>query len=217
MKIQDMPSKENLEVQDTDLLVIEDIEDTKKITIKDLKEYLMKDEGIENKVKRYINNAIDNIVAALNESKLKIKETSTYLLDVDILDDSGDINFKIKNQETDTYLTKEEIEKLTKSIYDEEGNEIKRELKFYVIIDDIIYKSTNYTLNDSIIVDDNSTTLLVHFDTLEHKTNDISSITKNSIKVFIIDDENNKYKFVIYDSMFNNNVPFTSNITSYSI
>ena len=217
MKIQDMPSKENLEVQDTDLLVIEDIEDTKKITIKDLKEYLMKDEGIENKVKRYINNAIDNIVTALNESKLKIKETITYLLDVDILDDSGDINFKIKNQETDTYLTKEEIGKLTESIYDEEGNEIKRELKFYIIIDDIIYKSTNYTLNDSIIVDDNSTALLVHFDALECKTNDISSITKNSIKVFIIDDENNKYKFVIYDSMFNNNVPFTSNITSYSI
>ena len=77
MKIQDMPSKESLEVQDTDLLVIEDIEDTKKITIKDLKEYLMKDEGIENKVKRYINNAIDNIVTALNESKLKIKETIT--------------------------------------------------------------------------------------------------------------------------------------------
>ena len=29
-----------------------------------------------------------------------------------------------------------------------------------------------------------------------------SSITKNSIKVFIIDDENNKYKFVIYFFIF---------------
>ena len=53
MKINDMIAKTALEIQDTDILVIQDGEDTKQVSIADLKEYLC--ESLSINTKKIIN------------------------------------------------------------------------------------------------------------------------------------------------------------------
>ena len=133
MKIKDMTSKTSLEVQDTDILVIEDAEDTKNITVEEFKKYLGIRSNIEIDTKKLINQTIDNIISSLASAKYVIEEDSitVFMLDVTVENTACDINISVKNNETDTYLTAEEltnlllpeIPKMLRAIEGNENNE----------------------------------------------------------------------------------------------
>ena len=114
MKIKDMTSKTSLEVQDTDILVIEDAEDTKQITVKEFKEYLGIGNNIEIDTKKLINQTIDNIISSLASAKYVIEEgnITVFVLDITIEDIACNMNISVKNSETNTYLTAEELTNL---------------------------------------------------------------------------------------------------------
>lgn len=114
MKIKDMTSKTSLEVQDTDILVIEDAEDTKQITVKEFKEYLGIGNNIEIDTKKLINQTIDNIISSLASAKYVIEEENitVFVLDITIEDIACNMNISVKNSETNTYLTAEELTNL---------------------------------------------------------------------------------------------------------
>lgn len=114
MKIKDMTSKTSLEVQDTDILVIEDAEDTKQITVKEFKEYLGIGNNTEIDTKKLINQTIDNIISSLASAKYVIEEenTTVFVLDITIEDTACNMSISIKNNETDTYLTADELTNL---------------------------------------------------------------------------------------------------------
>ena len=63
MKIKDMTTKTSLEVEDTDLLVIEDGEDTKSITVGEFKKLLnlSSDANVQKTVKTIVNETLDNM------------------------------------------------------------------------------------------------------------------------------------------------------------
>lgn len=133
MKIKDMTSKTSLEVQDTDILVIEDAEDTKNITVEEFKKYLGIGNNIEIDTKKLINQTIDNIISSLASAKYVIEEDNitVFVLDVTVENTTCDINISVKNNETDTYLTAEEltnlllpeIPKILRTIEGNENNE----------------------------------------------------------------------------------------------
>ena len=114
MKIKDMTSKTSLEVQDTDILVIEDAQDTKNITVGEFKKYLGIGNDIEIDTKKLINQTIDNIISSLASAKYVIEEdnTTVFILDVTVEDTACNMSISIKNSETDTYLTAEELTNL---------------------------------------------------------------------------------------------------------
>ena len=114
MKIKDMTSKTSLEVQDTDILVIEDAQDTKNITVGEFKKYLGIGNDIEIDTKKLINQTIDNIISSLASAKYVIEEdnTTVFILDVTVEDTACNMSISIKNSETDIYLTAEELTNL---------------------------------------------------------------------------------------------------------
>ena len=63
MKINDMTAKTSLEIQDTDILVIQDGEDTKQVSVADLRDFL--NTTSDKNVKKLINQTIDNIIVSL--------------------------------------------------------------------------------------------------------------------------------------------------------
>jgi hypothetical protein len=133
MKIKDMTSKTSLEVQDTDILVIEDSEDTKQITVEEFKKYLGIGNNTEIDTKKLINQTIDNIILSLASAKYVIEENNTtvFVLDIIVEDTVCNMSISIKNSETDTYLTAEEITnlllpeipKMIRTIEDEQNTE----------------------------------------------------------------------------------------------
>lgn len=133
MKIKDMTSKTSLEVQDTDILVIEDSEDTKQITVEEFKKYLGIGNNTEIDTKKLINQTIDNIILSLASAKYVIEENNTtvFVLDITVEDTACNMSISIKNNETNTYLTAEEITnlllpeipKMIRTIEDEQNTE----------------------------------------------------------------------------------------------
>ena len=72
MKISDMQTKKSIEVNDNDLLVIEDNEDTKSITVSELKNYMTL--SLIDNPKYLINMTIDNIIDALSKIKFVLPQ-----------------------------------------------------------------------------------------------------------------------------------------------
>ena len=70
MKISNMTAKTSLEIQDTDVLVIEDQEDTKQVSIAALRDFL--NTTYEENTKKLINQTIDNVITLLQEAKYVI-------------------------------------------------------------------------------------------------------------------------------------------------
>ena len=99
MKIKDMTQKTFLEVEDSDLLVIEDAEDTKSITVSDLKKYLASD--YDKNTKRIINQTLDNIIASLSASQYVLEKRKTYRINTWIGSTSGNIQITLKDIDTD--------------------------------------------------------------------------------------------------------------------
>lgn len=108
MKISNMTAKTSLEIQDTDILVIEDGEDTKQVTVAEFKEYLLSS-GITKSTKILINQALETISKAILDAKYTVSEPRRYMMATWIGSTSGNIQIALKDIDNDHWLTDAEI------------------------------------------------------------------------------------------------------------
>lgn len=221
MKINNMTTKTSLEIQDTDVLVIQDGEDTKQVSVGDLKEYFIT-HGVSKNTKILINDMLDNIINSLKSSKYIISELITYKMNTVVSDtEPGYIYVTIKNEASGKWLTAQDIVALL--LPNEEGMLTKR-FVIQALIDDVYVECTSYDIRDAneisnVIPESNIGYIKIHFDGLDQ--NQISGITYDDILITVqsteytivmpIEDMHD-YQFVGDPDLFNNNVPFIQNI-----
>lgn len=219
-KIHNFPEKTALEVEDTDLIPIEDEEDTKKITIKELKEVMrsVNDEVI----KTLINETLDKIADAILASKWEIRQPiiKSYRMNTWIGSASGNIQIALLDEETNKWLTDEEITVL----FDREPETFSIETlinhTYEVPVSwDIRNFNEEHEFAHDInawMSDDDAGFLKIHFDDLTQ--NEISQIIYEDIKIHIDDEINDegivvtKYLFHAARDSFANSVPYESEI-----
>lgn len=221
MKISNLTAKTSLEIQETDILVIEDAEGTKQVTVKEFKEYLMNN-GITKSTKMLINDMMDNVINSLKASKYVISELITHKMNVTINDvASGDIYITLQNVGTEKWLTREEIETLLAP--NEEGFYTKN-FVINVMVADAYVPCTEYSIHDANEINDvtpegNIGYIRAHYEGLTQ--NEIAGITYDDIMITLEDTELtivlpvedvHEYQFVGDPDMFNNNVPYTQSI-----
>lgn len=221
MKISNLTAKTSLEIQETDILVIEDAEGTKQITVKEFREYLMNN-GITKSTKMLINDMMDNVINSLKASKYVISELITHKMNVTINDvASGDVYITLQNVGTEKWLTREEIEALLAP--NEEGFYTKN-FVINVMVADAYVPCTSYSIHDANEINDvtpegNIGYICAHYEGLTQ--NEIAGITYDDIMITLEDTELtivlpiedvHEYQFVGDPDMFNNNVPYTQSI-----
>ena len=221
MKISNLTAKTSLEIDENDVLVIEDKESTKQITVKEFKEYMM-NSGITKSTKMLINEMMDNVISSLAASKYIISELLTYKMNTTIHDaESGNIYITLKSVETDKWLTAEDIRKLL--VPNEEGLYTKN-FVINVLVSDVYVKSSNYSIHDAneeseVIPEGNIGYIKAHFDGLSQ--NEIAGITYDDIMITTEDTEvtivlpiedAHEYEFVGDPDLFNNNVSYVQSI-----
>lgn len=213
-----MTSKTSLEVQDTDLLVIEDEEDTKSITVAAFKQALqLAFEGdIDKKVKVAINETITNIVDALEKCKYTFIETKHFLVNTWIDSASGDIQIAILNT-AGSWLTSEELVAMT--MPDEDGTPthefvieiMTNDVWDAALSENIVIKdfNTEYTNSHEInawMAEENAGFIRVHFDGLSQ--NDIAGIEHDDVRVILPQIEDVEYTIETSEDTFSNAVPY---------
>lgn len=221
MKINNMTAKTSLEIQDTDVLVIQDGEATKQVSVKEFKEHLL-NQGITRSTKELINETLDNVINSLKASKYIISELITYKMNTVINDvASGDIYITLKNINTDKWLTLSDIKNLL--VPNEDGTPTKNFI-INVLVADVYVKNSSYTLHDANEIDDvvpegNIGYIKAHFDGLTQ--NEIAGITYDDIMITLENTEitivlpiedNHEYEFIGDPDLFNNNVSYTQSI-----
>lgn len=221
MKISNLTAKTSLEIDENDVLVIEDKESTKQITVKEFKEYMMNN-GITRSTKMLINEMMDNVINSLAASKYIISELLTYKMNTTIHDaESGNIYITLKSVETDKWLTAEDIRKLL--VPNEEGLYTKN-FVINVLVAETYVKSSSYSIHDAneeseVIPEGNIGYIKAHFDGLTQNEiagityDDIMITTENTEVTIVLPIEDAyEYAFVGDPDLFNNNVPYTQNI-----
>jgi len=220
VKIKDLTSKTSFEVEEDDVLVIEDGEDTKQITVKEFREYLL-GSGVTKTTKMLINEMMDNVINSLQSAKYIISELVTYKMNTTITDVDGDIYITLKSVSTDKWLTAEEIGALL--VPNEEGICTKN-FVINVLVADAYVRSSSYSIHDASEIDEivpegNIGYIKAHFDGLTQ--NEVAGITYDDIMITTEDTEvtivlpiedRHEYEFIGDPEMFNNNVPYTQNI-----
>lgn len=221
MKINNMTSKTSLEIQETDVLVIQDGEDTKQVSVKEFKEYLL-NQGITRSTKMLINDMLDNVINSLKASKYIISELITYKMNTTINDaTSGDIYITLKNVGTDKWLSKEDVQQLL--LPNEEGLFTKN-FVINVLIDEVYVQSSNYSIHDAneidgVVPEGNIGYIKAHFDGLTR--NQIASISYDDIMITTEDtditivlpvEDKHEYEFIGDPELFNNNVSYVQSI-----
>ena len=221
MKINNLTAKTSLEIQETDILVIQDKEDTKQITVKEFKEYLL-NHGVTRSTKKLINEMIDNVINSLQSSKYIISELITYKMNTIINDvESGDIYITLKNIGTNEWLTMKDIENL---LIPNENGLFTKNFVINVLINDEYVKSLTYSIHDAneendIVPKGNIGYIKAHFDGLTQ--NEIAGITYDDIMITTEDTEitivlpiedQHEYKFIGDPDLFNNNVHYVQNL-----
>lgn len=211
-----MSAKTSLEIQDTDVLIIQDGEDTKQVSVGELRDYLVS-RGVSKSTKMLINETLDNVINSLKASKYIISELITYTMNTVINDvESGDIFITLKNATTGKWLTAQDIVNLL--VPNEEGYLTKR-FVIKVMIDDIFRDCVSYDVRDAneisdIIPESNIGYIKAHFDGLTQ--NEIAGITYEDILITVENTEYtivlpiedvHDYEFVGDPGLFNNNVP----------
>lgn len=221
MKIKDMTTKTSLEVQDSDLLVIEDKEDTKSITVAEFKQALKLafSGDIDRAIKVTINDAIDNIVASLQKCKYNFAKVKKYLLSIWIDNDSGEINIGFLDEETNEWLTAESIAEMMQP--DEDGvatlefvikaeiAEVFKEATGHVVLDFNTTYPSSAEVN-SWMAEDNAGFIRAYFTDLTQ--NEIAGILHDDIQVILPDTEETEYVFVTDEDAFSNAVAYTETI-----
>lgn len=221
MKIKDMTTKTSLEVQDEDLLVIEDSEDTKNITVGEFKQYIVTtiQENIKESISKASDNIIDNLITALEGLKKTLPKAKTYMINSWIGSTSGNVQITLKDLSTNQWLTAEEMMQLLN--FNEDGIATK-DIVFRVNIDGIYYTATHYSVMDFNTVhenahevnpylsDSNAGFFKAHFEGLSQ--NDIAGITYDDIEVAIQDDNQFAYTCIVDADSFANSVPYEEQI-----
>ena len=215
MKINDMIAKTALEIQDTDILVIQDGEDTKQVSIADLKEYLC--ESLNINTKKIINQTIDNIIASLQATKYVVSVLRTFMINSWIGSTSGNIQMSIKDIDNDKWLTVDEIIALTNP---NEDGEPQNDFSIKVMVGDVLKNAESYTVKrftaehpsgtNQILEDSDAGFIKAHFEGLTQ--NEIANIKFDNIKIELQETEEYRYIFTTDENSFANAVSYVENI-----
>ncbi len=222
MKLTSLKTKTAIEVTDNDLLVIEDREDTKTITVEQFK--LLMNAYTDVTTKMLFNECIDRVNKALEKAKFTIPISRKYLVNSWIGSTSGNVQITLKDLETNKWLTREELVAL---IMDEEGN-FSGDFKVRLFADDVYNNAQSYQLlsfreyhdrsANEWLYDSDAGFIKASFGTFEQNT--IAAIQSGDIIVSIsprtIKDEEEstekEYQFIFITDpdSFSNGVPFVS-------
>ena len=215
MKINDMIAKTALEIQDTDILVIQDGEDTKQVSVADLKEYLC--ESLSINTKKIINQTIDNIIASLQATKYVVSVLRTFMINSWIGSTSGNIQMSIKDIDNDKWLTVDEIIALTNP---NEDGEPQNDFSIKVMVGDVLKNAESYTVKrftaehpsgtNQVLEDSDAGFIKAHFEGLTQ--NEIANIKFDNIKIELQETEEYRYIFTTDENSFANAVSYVENI-----
>ena len=221
MKISNLTSKTFFEINDTDILIIEDDVDTKKVTVKDLRDYFLNN-GVTRSTKMLINEMMDNVINSLSAAKYVITELMTYKMNTVINDaTSGNIYIALKEVNTNKWLTKEEINKL---LLPNEDGIFTKNFIISAYVNDAYIRAISYVILDAneitdVVPEDNIGYIKAHFEGLTQ--NEIASITYDGIMISVEStevtivlpvEERRDYEFVGDPNLFNNHVPHIQSI-----
>ena len=218
MKISNLTSKTSIEIQDTDVLVIEDAEDTKKITVSEFKEYLLNN-GITKSTKMLINNMMDNVINSLKASKYAISELFTYKMSI-VIHDEKTIHIQLKNMETNKWLSVNGI----KNLLTDTNGESTKAITVNALVDGMYTKSTNYSIHDYHEIDKVVPEGVIGYIETSFSNltkNEIANLTYNDIVLTVEDvefafsipiEDKHEYHFVGDPNMFHNNVSYVQYI-----
>lgn len=204
MKINNMTAKTSLEIEDSDILVIQDGEDTKQVSVGEFKEFLINSSEISSK--KLINQTLDNVIASLTASKYDISVLKTYTIGAWIGSTSGNVQIILKDNDTNKWLTEAELNDFV----------AKEEFNVYLMIKDLLVSATSFEVKDfvtehptgtnPVLEADNAGFIKAHFDNLTQ--NEIANITCDDVIIHQKDTEDFRYMFNHDKDSFTNSVPY---------
>ena len=208
MKINNMTAKTSLEIEDSDILVIQDGEDTKQVSIGEFKEFLIN--SSEASTKKLINQTLDNVIASLTASKYDISVLKTYTIGAWIGSTSGNVQIILKDNDTNKWLTEAELNDFV----------AKEEFNVYLMIKDLLVSATSFEVKDfvtehptgtnPVLEADNAGFIKAHFDNLTQ--NEIANITCDDVIIHQKDTEDFRYMFNHDKDSFTNSVPYVESV-----
>ena len=208
MKINNMTAKTSLEIEDSDILVIQDGEDTKQVSVGEFKEFLMNSSEINSK--KLINQTLDNVIASLTASKYDVSVLKTYTIGAWIGSTSGNVQIILKDNDTNKWLTEAELNDFV----------AKEEFNVYLMIKDLLVSATSFVVKDfvtehpigtnPVLEADNAGFIKAHFDNLTQ--NEIANITCDDVIIHQKDTEDFRYMFNHDKDSFTNSVPYVESV-----
>ena len=208
MKINNMTAKTSLEIEDSDILVIQDGEDTKQVSVGEFKEFLINSSEISSK--KLINQTLDNVIASLTASKYDISVLKTYTIGAWIGSTSGNVQIILKDNDTNKWLTEAELNDFV----------AKEEFNVYLMIKDLLVSATSFEVKDfvtehptgtnPVLEADNAGFIKAHFDNLTQ--NKIANITCDDVIIHQKDTEDFRYMFNHDKDSFTNSVPYVESV-----
>ena len=203
-----MTAKTSLEIEDSDILVIQDGEDTKQVSVGEFKEFLINSSEISSK--KLINQTLDNVIASLTASKYDISVLKTYTIGAWIGSTSGNVQIILKDNDTNKWLTEAELNDFV----------AKEEFNVYLMIKDLLVSATSFGVKDfvtehptgtnSVLEADNAGFIKAHFDNLTQ--NEIANITCDDVIIHQKDTEDFRYMFNHDKDSFTNSVPYVESV-----
>lgn len=208
MKINNMTAKTSLEIEDSDILVIQDGEDTKQVSIGEFKEFLIN--SSETNSKKLINQTLDNVIASLTASKYDVSVLKTYTIGAWIGSTSGNVQIILKDNDTGKWLTESELNDFT----------AKDEFNAYLMINDLLVSAVSFEVKDfvtehptgtnPVLEADNAGFIKAHFDNLTQ--NEIANIAYDDVIIHQKDTEDFRYMFNHNKESFANSVPYVESV-----
>ena len=208
MQINNMTAKTSLEIEDSDILVIQDGEDTKQVSVEEFKEFLMN--SSETSTKKLINQTLDNVIASLTASKYDVSVLKTYTIGAWIGSTSGNVQIILKDNDTNKWLTEAELNNFV----------AKEEFNVYLMINDLLVSATSFGVKDfvtehqtgtnPVLEADNAGFIKAHFDNLTQ--NEIANITCDDVIIHQKDTEDFRYMFNHDKDSFTNSVPYVESV-----
>ena len=208
MKINNMTAKTSLEIEDSDILVIQDGEDTKQVSVGEFKEFLIN--SSETNTKKLINQTLDNVIASLTASKYDVSVLKTYTIGAWIGSTSGNVQIILKDNDTNKWLTEAELNDFV----------AKEEFNVYLMIKDLLVSATSFVVKDfvtehpigtnPVLEADNAGFIKAHFDNLTQ--NEIANITCDDVIIHQKDTEDFRYTFNHDKDSFTNSVSYVESV-----
>ena len=208
MKINNMTAKTSLEIEDSDILVIQDGEDTKQVSVGEFKKFLI--DSSETNSKKLINQTLDNVIASLTASKYDVSILKTYTIGAWIGSTSGNVQIILKDNDTNKWLTEAELNDFV----------AKEEFNVYLMIKDLLVSATSFEVKDfvtehptgtnPVLEADNAGFIKAHFDNLTQ--NEIANITCNDVIIHQKDTEDFRYMFNHDKDSFTNSVLYIESV-----